>query len=186
MKKSVCLFSAIALGVLLPQGHSYAFLIRYCIMLILFCSLLDLEVDAKSALNPRLGIIVAMMMAIGGILGVLGVNLPAVEAAIALSALALGLLVALAVKAPKPAAIALVSVFAVFHGHAHGTELPHAATPLAYGLGFVLSTGLLHASGIAIGLLETIKPMGAAIVRGCGAIIACVGLYYVLRALGVL
>lgn len=66
MKKSVFLFSAIACGVLLPQGHSYAFLIRYCIMLILFCSLLDLEVDAKSALNPRLGIIVAMMMAIGG------------------------------------------------------------------------------------------------------------------------
>lgn len=67
MKKSLCLFGAIAFGVLMPQGHQYAFLIRYFIMLILFCSLLDLKVSAKSALNPRLGTIIAMMMAIAGI-----------------------------------------------------------------------------------------------------------------------
>ncbi|MGF1457912.1 MAG: hypothetical protein ACFBSG_02690 [Leptolyngbyaceae cyanobacterium] len=67
MQKSLCLFGAIAFGIVLPQGHHYAFLIRYFIMLILFCSLLDLQIDAKSALNPRLGTIIAMMMAIAGI-----------------------------------------------------------------------------------------------------------------------
>ncbi|MEO0412262.1 MAG: HupE/UreJ family protein [Pseudomonadota bacterium] len=127
-----------------------------------------------------------LMMAVGGVLGVIGVDLPAVEIGIAVSALALGLLVALAVKAPNAAAVAVVSVFAIFHGHAHGTELPHAATPIAYGLGFVLSTGLLHVSGIAIGLLDKIKPMGGSIVRGCGGIVALVGLYYLLRAVGAL
>ncbi|MDB9528241.1 hypothetical protein PN498_19770 [Oscillatoria sp. CS-180] len=72
MKKSVFLFSAIALGVLFPQGHHYSFLIRYLIMLILFCSLLDLKIDAKSALSPRLGIVIAMMMAIGGLTAWIG------------------------------------------------------------------------------------------------------------------
>ncbi len=66
MKKSLFLFSAIAAGVVLPQGHGYAFLIRYLIMVILFFSLLDQTLDPKTALSPRLGIIVAMMMAIGG------------------------------------------------------------------------------------------------------------------------
>jgi BASS family bile acid:Na+ symporter len=67
MKKSLFLFSAIAVGILFPQGHYYAYLIRYLIMLILFCSLLDLKIEVKSALNPRLGTIIAMMMAIAGI-----------------------------------------------------------------------------------------------------------------------
>ncbi|NEQ43700.1 MAG: hypothetical protein F6K00_09150 [Leptolyngbya sp. SIOISBB] len=72
MKKSLFLFSAIALGVLVPQGYPYAYLIRYLIMLILFCSLLDIKVDVKSALNPRLVTIIAMMMAIAGITAWIG------------------------------------------------------------------------------------------------------------------
>lgn len=72
MKKSIYLFSAIALGVLFPQGHLYAYLIRYFIMLILFCSLLDLRIDLKSAMNARLGTIIAMMMAIGGLTAWIG------------------------------------------------------------------------------------------------------------------
>ena len=67
MKKSLFLFSAIAVGILCPQGYGYAFLIRYLIMLILFCSLLDLKINPKAVWNPRLSIIVAMMMAIGGL-----------------------------------------------------------------------------------------------------------------------
>lgn len=67
MKRALFLFSAIALGVLFPQGYCYAFMIRYFIMLILFCSLLDQKLDPKVALNPRLGTIIAMMMAIGGL-----------------------------------------------------------------------------------------------------------------------
>ncbi|MEM6835797.1 MAG: hypothetical protein AAF609_02995 [Cyanobacteria bacterium P01_C01_bin.120] len=67
MQKSLCLFGAIALGILLPKGHQYAYLIRYLIMMILFCSLLDLKVDAKTAINPRLGAVLALMMAIAGL-----------------------------------------------------------------------------------------------------------------------
>lgn len=72
MKKSLFLFGAIAIGILLPQGHHYAFLIRYLIMGILFCSLLNQEIDLKTAVNARLGIIIAMMMVIAGTTAWLG------------------------------------------------------------------------------------------------------------------
>jgi BASS family bile acid:Na+ symporter len=72
MTKSVFLFGAIALGIVFPQGHHYAGLIRYLIMLILFCSLLELRIDPKSALNPRLGIIVVTMTAVAGIAAWIG------------------------------------------------------------------------------------------------------------------
>ena len=74
-------------------------------------------------------------------------------------------------------AVILVGAFAIFHGHAHGTELPESATPIAYGAGFVISTGLLHATGILIGLLMR-WPTGERVVRICGGIIGCVGLYF--------
>lgn len=125
-----------------------------------------------------------MMMAVGGVLGVIGVDLPAVEVGIAVSALMLGLLISFAVRAPIWAAVAIVSVFAIFHGHAHGTELPHAATPIAYGLGFVISTGLLHLAGIVIGLLNTYQEIGPKIVRACGGAIAALGGFFLLSAVG--
>ena len=118
-----------------------------------------------------------IVMALGGALGVRGVALPGVEAGIALSAIILGLMVALAVRLPLPAACMLVGFFAIFHGHAHGTELPTAATPLAYSLGFVLATGMLHVSGIALG--ETRRwPQGKLIMRATGGLITAVGVYF--------
>lgn len=125
-----------------------------------------------------------LMMAIGGVLGVMGVPIPSVEVGIAASALALGLLVAFAVRAPVWAAVAIVSAFALFHGHAHGTELPQAASPLAYGLGFVVSTGLLHLAGILIGLLNAVSGMGPKLVRACGGVIASLGGFFLISALG--
>ncbi len=127
-----------------------------------------------------------LVMAIGGILGVAGVPLPAVEVAIAASALVLGLAVLTAYRAPNWLAVLIVSVFAIFHGHAHGTDLPHAATPFAYGLGFVTATGLLHLAGILIGLLNGVKGAGPAIVRGSGGVIAVLGGYFFVTSLGVL
>ena len=121
-----------------------------------------------------LPVVFPVVMALGGALGVRGVPLPAVEAGIALSGVILGLLVALAVKAPLWVAGVIVGAFAVFHGHAHGTELPEAASPYAYALGFVVSTGLLHLAGIALGFL-TERPWGAWAVRGVGVGIAAVG-----------
>jgi urease accessory protein len=118
-----------------------------------------------------------LVMAMGGVLGARGIPLPAVEIAIAVSAIVLGIMVAASVKPPLWVAAVVVGAFAIFHGHAHGTELPESATPLAYGAGFVISTGLLHASGILIGLLVA-WPAGEKVVRACGGLIACVGVYF--------
>jgi len=122
-----------------------------------------------------------IVMAFGGVLGVRGVPMPPVEIGIALSAIVLGALVALALRPPLWAAASIVGVFAVFHGYAHGTELPRAAAPLAYGAGFVLTTGMLHVSGIAIGLVNK-WPVGAKLVRVCGVVVAAVGVYFLVQA----
>jgi urease accessory protein len=129
-----------------------------------------------------LPVVFPVVMAFGGLAGVLGVPLPGVEMGIALSAVALGAMVALALCPPLWVAAVLVGAFAIFHGHAHGTELPEAANPLAYGVGFVIATGLLHLSGIALGLLSR-WPAGLQAVRVGGGAIACVGLYFLAGAL---
>ncbi len=121
-----------------------------------------------------LPVIFPLVMAFGGALGILGVPLPGTEVGIALSGVLLGLAVAFAARPPLWIAGTLVGVFAIFHGHAHGTELPHAANALTYAVGFVLATGLLHLSGIAFGLL-TRYPWGGAVVRAGGGVIACIG-----------
>jgi urease accessory protein len=108
---------------------------------------------------------------------VMGVTLPGVEIGIALSAVLLGGMVATAARPPLWVAAMLVAAFAIFHGHAHGTELPQAANPLAYSLGFVVATGLLHLSGIAFGLL-TRWPQGRVLVRLVGAGIAAGGVAF--------
>lgn len=114
------------------------------------------------------------VMAIGGVLGVIGVTLPQAELVIALSAVVLGFAVAMALRVPFVAAAVVVGVFAIFHGYAHGRELPAAANPLAYGVGFVVATGMLHATGILIGTLTNWRT-GAQAVRALGAAIAGLG-----------
>jgi urease accessory protein len=110
-------------------------------------------------------------------MGVAGMPLPAVEAGIALSGVILGLLIAFGARAPLWAAVAIVGGFAVFHGHAHGTELPEAASPYAYAVGFVVATGLLHLAGIAFGTLAD-RPWGTYAIRTAGLCIAAVGAAY--------
>lgn len=126
-----------------------------------------------------LPVVFPVVMAFGGMLGVAGVPLPHVEVGIALSALVLGAMVAFAAKPPLWVAALMVGAFAIFHGHAHGTELPNAVNPLIYSLGFVLATGLLHLTGISLGLMAK-WPAGVIAVRGGGALIACVGVLYLL------
>ena len=125
-----------------------------------------------------------LMMVVGGILGIARVPLPFVEAGVATSVIALGLAIALAWRAPIPVAVSLVAVFAIFHGYAHGTELPSTAQPAAYAAGFVVSTGLLHLAGIAIGLLKSLA-YGDKLLRVAGAAIAVTGIWIVLGVLGV-
>jgi urease accessory protein len=93
------------------------------------------------------------MMIVGGVAGFEGIDVPFVELGIAASVFVLGALVAFDVKLPTALAMAIVGAFAVFHGHAHGVELPEGSAPLAFAEGFVLATALLHVAGIALGLL---------------------------------
>lgn len=121
-----------------------------------------------------LPVVFPLVMAFGGALGVMGVPIPAVETGIAASAVVLGAMVAFKVRPPIAVAAVIVGAFAIFHGHAHGTELPSAASPLAYSIGFVISTGLLHLSGIAFGLLVR-WPAGTIAVQAGGGLIALAG-----------
>ena len=119
-----------------------------------------------------------LIMAVGGALGVIGIPLPAGELLIALSVVVLGAFVASARRVPLWIALAIVGIFAIAHGHAHGTELPGAADALAFTIGFVLATGLLHLAGIGIGLLAR-WPSGVRAIRACGLVVALTGCYLV-------
>lgn len=91
-------------------------------------------------------------MVVGGALGYAGLPLPYVEQGIGLSVVVMGLAVAFRVKLPTAMAMGLVGLFALFHGHAHGSEGAELAAFLPYAAGFVIATSLLHLTGIAIGL----------------------------------
>jgi len=131
-----------------------------------------------------LPIVFPLVMAFGAVLGILKIGLPVPELIIALSALVLGLAVTLRIRVPFAVAAVIVAIFAIFHGHAHGVELPTAANPLAYGCGFVVATGVLHACGITIGALAR-WPGGERIIQGVGAAIAALGGYFLVSGLGV-
>ena len=124
-----------------------------------------------------------LVMAMGAVLGILHVPLPIPEIMIALSAFILGAAVAIRLRLPLAAAAAVVATFAIFHGYAHGVELPKSANPLAYGVGFVVSTGLLHLCGITIGTL-TRWPVGDRLIQGLGMVIALLGGYFLALSLG--
>jgi urease accessory protein len=127
-----------------------------------------------------LPVVFPLVMAFGGVLGILGIPLPGIELGIATSAVVLGLMVALAAKPHLFIAALLVGAFAIFHGYAHGTELPDGADAVAYSLGFVIATGLLHLAGIAFGLLAQ-WPAGRYAVRAAGGVIALAGVAFLGR-----
>lgn len=122
-----------------------------------------------------------IMMAIGAGVGMLGIALPPVELGIALSVVILGALILGAVRAPIWIACSVVAIFALFHGYAHGVELPSAADPIGYSLGFVFATGSLHVAGIGIGALGHL-PRGDTALRGLGGVVLSVGLYFLWAA----
>jgi urease accessory protein len=123
-----------------------------------------------------------MVMAVGGFFGLLGIPLPGVELGIALSAVLLGLMVARAARPPLAAAAALVAFFAIFHGYAHGTELPAGDSGLMYSIGFVVATGCLHATGILLGLIHRWSA-GRIALRFAGALVSAAGLVFLVRTL---
>lgn len=126
-----------------------------------------------------LPIVFPIAMVLGGILGWLEAPMPAIELGIALSVLVLGLVIGLSAKPGLLVSVPLVAVFAIFHGYAHGVELPEAASPLFYGLGFTLSTGSLHIAGLVIGWLGTIVSAMAYRIIGLALSAAGVGILFV-------
>ena len=135
--------------------------------------------------NPAiwvLPVVFPMVMAFGGMLALIGLPLPGVEIGIALSALLLGLMVASEAHPKLALAAVLVGVFAVFHGHAHGTELPDDQSGILYSMGFVASTGLLHATGITIGLIHKWN-WGRIALRVAGGTVAASGMWFLVGAL---
>lgn len=126
-----------------------------------------------------LPVVFPLVMALGAVAGILGIPIPGVETGIALSAVVLGLMIAFAVRPPIWVAAVIVGVFAVFHGYAHGTELPATANAFAYAAGFVIATGVLHLIGIGFGLLVK-WPQGRVAVRGAGGVISLAGVAFLL------
>ena len=124
-----------------------------------------------------LPVVFPLIMTLGGIAGMLGLPMPSVEVGIAISVLVLGLAIALAWRPVEIIPPLIVAVFAIFHGYAHGAELPVAADPAAYATGFVLATGLIHVSGILVGLILA-RPLHGRIARALGGLIALGGVYY--------
>ena len=123
-----------------------------------------------------------MVMAVGGFLCLIGAGLPGGEIAIALSGVALGAAVLLQARPPLPVAAAVVGLFGLFHGYAHGAELPPGQNALLYSLGFVLATGLLHGCGVAIGLVHR-WPWGRIALRCAGLAVFSGGVYFLRSAL---
>ena len=125
-----------------------------------------------------LPLVFVSMMAVGGVLGMSGVALPGVEAVISASVIVLGACVMSGLRIPTAFAAALVGVFAVFHGHAHGAEMPATASGLTYGLSFMAATALLH--GLGIGLYLTVIRFSEAfrvpITRALGGLITLAGI----------
>jgi urease accessory protein len=122
-----------------------------------------------------------LVMAFGGLLGLLGIPVPGVEVGIAISAIVLGAMVLAEVRPPLWLAAAIVACFAIFHGHAHGRELPEGTSALLYSLGFVVATGLLHALGILVGVAHR-WAAGRQVVRAAGGGVALAGLFFLWRA----
>lgn len=123
-----------------------------------------------------------IVMSMGAMMGLLGIPLPGIEIGIASSAILLGIMVCGEVRPKLMIAVALVGFFAIFHGHAHGTELPAGQSGLLYSMGFVIATGCLHGMGITLGLVHR-WPAGRLALRGVGAFICLMGVTFLWRAL---
>lgn len=134
--------------------------------------------------NPALWVLpitFPIVMAFGAMMGLMDIPLPGIEIGIAFSAILLGTMVLGEVRPRIIIAAMLVGIFAIFHGHAHGTELPAGQSGLLYSIGFVVATGVLHGIGILMGLIHR-WPAGRLALRGAGAFIACMGCFFLWNA----
>ena len=122
------------------------------------------------------------VMGIGGLLGLLDIGLTAIESGIASSVLILGLAIAADKRLPVALAMTAVAFFAIFHGYAHGAEMPTVANPVTYALGFMTGTATLHVTGVVLGDISQHYRMGKVLLRIGGAIIAALGAWFLAQA----
>lgn len=135
--------------------------------------------------NPAIWILpitFPLVMSLGAMMGLLGIPLPGIEIGIAVSAIVLGAMILGEVRPNMFVAAIIVGCFAVFHGHAHGTELPAGENGMLYSMGFVIATGCLHGVGITVGLIHR-WPLGKIALRSSGAFIAAMGLLFLWQAI---
>ena len=141
---------------------------------------------AVGALSAQLGgraiwsvpLTFVVLMLVGGLLGIYGISLFSVEIGIAVSVIVLGIAMAVDKRAPMVLTMLFVGFFALFHGHAHGTEMPNMAQPVFYVLGFILGTATIHLFGLVLALGVGMLPSGGQVLRLCGVSIACVGVSF--------
>lgn len=118
------------------------------------------------------------VMALGGTLGMIGIGLTAIEMGIAASLVLLGLVIAAERKLPILIAMGGVGFFAIFHGYAHGTEMPETAQPMLYALGFLTGTAVIHIAGVVIGDIARHYERGKLMLRVGGVFIALIGVLF--------
>lgn len=122
-----------------------------------------------------------IVMALGGLFGLLEVGLGAIEYGIAVSVLVLGIAIAADRRLPVLGAMIAVGIFAVFHGYAHGEEMPEIAAPLRYAAGFLIGTAVLHLLGVLIGDIPRHYARGKQVLRAAGGLIAVAGVFFLVR-----
>ncbi len=159
-----------ASGFLRGAGHPLGGLDHICAMIAV--GLWAAQMGGRSIWAVPLAFV--SVMALGGAIGMMGINLPFIEQGIILSVIMLGVFIAAAIRLPLAASIIIVGLFAICHGHAHGVEMPGTVSGFAYGAGFVLATAFLHACGIGLGI-GIQKLTTARVVRFAGAAVALCG-----------
>jgi urease accessory protein len=115
-------------------------------------------------------------MAIAGVIGMAGIVIPVAEVGISVSVVVLGLAIAFQLRPPTFVAMAVVGFFALFHGYAHGAELPNGITGLSFALGFLFATALLHGTGVGLGLLMQRQASSRRLIQAGGAAMALGGI----------
>ncbi len=124
-----------------------------------------------------------LVMVAGGFLGMEMMDgLPGIEIGIAISVVALGFSIFIGDKLPMFVGIIFVSLFAFFHGFAHGEEMPSSATPALYAFGFVLATTIIHIAGVVVGEVIQKYPKGQIYLKYSGIIISCIGIWLIVSS----
>lgn len=165
--------AAAASGWVHGLSHPFSGLDHVCAMIAV--GLWAAQMGGRALWRVPLAFVSVMML--GGLLGMAAISVPFIEAGIVMSLLVLGVLIAAAVRLPLPMSIAIVGVFAVFHGYTHGAEVPQSISSLGYAAGFMLATALLHLSGMGVALLLK-RLERAMLLRAAGGAVAVCGGYF--------